>query len=61
MPNICLLTKMKFDLRKFMLEYMDRVRSLGARRLYYPSMIAQLLRTHHVEEEPYYDQMIPVL
>ncbi|OIT38334.1 hypothetical protein A4A49_07973 [Nicotiana attenuata] len=63
--KVCLiyafLTQMKFDLGKIMLEHMPRVRSLGARRLYFPSMITRLLRTHHVEEEFRYDRTIPVL
>ncbi|OIT39260.1 hypothetical protein A4A49_03587 [Nicotiana attenuata] len=55
-----LLTRMRVDLGKLMLEHMARVRPLGARRLYYPSMITRLLRAHHVEEEFHYDRTIPV-
>ncbi|OIT02946.1 hypothetical protein A4A49_22426 [Nicotiana attenuata] len=55
-----LLTRMWVDLRKLMLEHMARVRPLGARRLYYSSMITRLLRAHYVEEEFHYDRTIPV-
>ncbi|OIT21836.1 hypothetical protein A4A49_52968 [Nicotiana attenuata] len=55
-----LLTRMRVDLGKLMLEHMARVRPLGARRLYYPSMITRLLRAHHVEEEFHYDWTIPM-
>ncbi|XP_070032498.1 uncharacterized protein [Nicotiana tomentosiformis] len=54
------LTRMRFDIRKIMLEHMVRVRTLGACRLFYPSMISQLLQAHHIEEEFHYDRTIPV-
>ncbi|OIT37176.1 nad(p)h-quinone oxidoreductase subunit k, chloroplastic [Nicotiana attenuata] len=52
--------EVQVDLGKLMLEHMARVQPLGARRLYYPSMITRLLRVHHVEEEFHYDRTIPV-
>ncbi|OIT35227.1 hypothetical protein A4A49_07435 [Nicotiana attenuata] len=63
--KVCLiyaiLTRMKFDLGKIMLKHMARVRPLLARRLYFPSMITRLLRTHHVDEEFHYDRTIPMM
>ncbi|OIT00409.1 hypothetical protein A4A49_01320 [Nicotiana attenuata] len=56
-----ILTRMKFDLGKIMLEHMARVRPLGARRLYFSSMFTRLLRTRYVEEEYHYDWTISVL
>lgn len=54
------LTRIEFDLWNIMLEHMAKVQPYGAHQLFYPSMITQLQRIYHVEEEYHYDRMIPV-